>query len=89
MTKVENDSLGTTVVRLKQIFKGVPVWGFTQVAHINKEGVLNVFSGSVVPNISQNLKNQEQGARQQFLLFGATHDCNLIETSLKHAFYNK
>ncbi|HDX9494900.1 TPA: peptidase M4 family protein [Bacillus thuringiensis] len=60
ITKVENDSLGTTVVRLQQIFKGVPVWGSTQVAHINKEGVLNVFSGSVVPNIPQNLKNQEQ-----------------------------
>ncbi|PGW73696.1 M4 family metallopeptidase [Bacillus thuringiensis] len=60
ITKVENDSLGTTVVRLQQIFKGVPIWGSTQVAHINKEGVLNVFSGSFVPNIPQNLKNQEQ-----------------------------
>ncbi|OOR09996.1 bacillolysin [Bacillus cereus] len=60
ITKVENDSLGTTVVRLQQIFKGVPVWGSTQVAHINKDGVLNVFSGSVIPDIPQNLRNQEQ-----------------------------
>jgi bacillolysin len=48
---VTKDELGRQMVRLQQTYKGVPVWGSTQVAHVNDKGELLVFSGTVVPNL--------------------------------------
>ncbi|KZE63945.1 bacillolysin [Fictibacillus phosphorivorans] len=48
---VTKDELGRQLVRLQQTYKGVPVWGSTQVAHVNDQGELVVFSGTVVPNL--------------------------------------
>ncbi|PHD61332.1 bacillolysin, partial [Bacillus toyonensis] len=31
-----------TMVRLQQRYEGVPIWGYTQVAHISEQGVLKV-----------------------------------------------
>jgi Zn-dependent metalloprotease/subtilisin family serine protease len=46
--KQEKESLGHQVVRLQQVYKGIPIFGYRQIAHINK-GVLQSFSGSVAP----------------------------------------
>ena len=48
---VTKDASGRQIVRLQQSYKGVPVWGSTQVAHVNDKGELVVFSGSVIPNL--------------------------------------
>jgi bacillolysin len=50
---VTKDELGRQMVRLQQTYKGVPVWGSTQVAHVNDKGELLVFSGTVVPNLQE------------------------------------
>ncbi|OQR53398.1 bacillolysin [Bacillus sp. CDB3] len=42
-----------TIVRLQQRYEGVPIWGYTQVAHISEQGVLKVFSGDIAPNLDQ------------------------------------
>ncbi|MBY6037617.1 M4 family metallopeptidase [Fictibacillus nanhaiensis] len=47
---------GNTVIRFQQQFNGVPVWGSTQVAHINKDGILSVVSGEVVPDLDKQEK---------------------------------
>ncbi|PEP54491.1 M4 family metallopeptidase [Bacillus pseudomycoides] len=54
--KQEQDQLGSKVVRLQQTYNGVPVWGSTQVAHVNNKGVLTVFSGTVIPDLDQKLQ---------------------------------
>jgi bacillolysin len=53
---------GNKVLRLQQNYNGVPVWGYTQVAHINKDGVLTVISGEVVPELDkqEKLKSKKQ-----------------------------
>ncbi|MED2970845.1 M4 family metallopeptidase [Fictibacillus sp. B-59209] len=58
----QKDKLGSTVLRLQQVYKGVPVWGSTQVAHVDRDGVLTVVSGSTVPNLDQksSLKNTKK-----------------------------
>ncbi|MDZ3952372.1 M4 family metallopeptidase [Bacillus thuringiensis] len=53
--KKEQDSTGSTVVRLQQVYNEIPVWESTQVAHINKDGILTVFSGTVVPELDKKL----------------------------------
>ncbi|WP_020063065.1 M4 family metallopeptidase [Bacillus sp. 123MFChir2] len=61
--KVVKDPIGeATVVRLQQMYEGVPVWGFTQVAHIGKDGVLKVVSGTVAPDLDkkEKLKNKNK-----------------------------
>ncbi len=47
------DSLGYTYLRLQQLYKGLPVFGSTQTAHINERGELTSFSGAVIPNIDK------------------------------------
>ncbi|TLS37450.1 M4 family metallopeptidase [Pseudalkalibacillus caeni] len=59
---VTKDKLGITSVRLQQVYNGVPVWGSTQVATVNEEGVLTVVSGTVQPNLEQ--EKGLKGARQ-------------------------
>ncbi|WP_242222345.1 M4 family metallopeptidase [Bacillus cereus group sp. BfR-BA-01380] len=53
---------GATVVRLQQVYEGVPVWGSTQVAHIEKDGALKVVSGTVAPDLDkkEKLKNKNK-----------------------------
>ena len=61
--QVVKDPVGeATVVRLQQMYEGVPVWGSTQVAHIGKDGVLKVVSGTVAPDLDkkEKLKNKNK-----------------------------
>ncbi|MED1305230.1 bacillolysin [[Bacillus thuringiensis] serovar konkukian] len=53
ITSKQKDSFGSTVIRLQQILNGIPIWGSTQVAHVQKNGILTVFSGTVKPNLFQ------------------------------------
>ncbi|WP_255261575.1 hypothetical protein [Bacillus pseudomycoides] len=56
----------------------------------DKDGnLVKTYSKEELEKFNQDMAKTPLGARQRFLLFGATHDCNLIEISLKHAFYNK
>ncbi|MGR3764051.1 M4 family metallopeptidase [Rossellomorea sp. NS-SX7] len=50
---VEKDELGYTVVRFQQMFKGVPVWGSTQSAVVNEDGVIKAFSGAVAADLDK------------------------------------
>jgi len=45
------DKLGYTTVRLQQVYKGIPVYGSTQAANINEDGILTSLSGFTVPNL--------------------------------------
>ena len=59
--KIVKDQVGqSTVLRLQQVYEGVPVWGSTQVAHVGKDGVLKVVSGTVIPDLDkqEKLKNK-------------------------------
>ncbi|MDC2866474.1 M4 family metallopeptidase [Bacillus sp. BP-3] len=61
--KIVKDPIGeATVVRLQQMYEGVPVWGYTQVAHVGKDGVLKVVSGTVAPDLDkkEKLKNKNK-----------------------------
>ncbi|MCP1124326.1 M4 family metallopeptidase [Bacillus sp. 3103sda1] len=61
--KIIKDPVGeATVIRLQQIYEGVPVWGSTQVAHVGKDGVLKVVSGTVAPDLDkkEKLKNKNK-----------------------------
>ncbi|MFK4427686.1 MULTISPECIES: M4 family metallopeptidase [Bacillus] len=58
--KQEDDNLGAKVVRLQQTYSGVPVWGSTQVAHVDNKGVLTVFSGTVIPDLDKKLQQPNQ-----------------------------
>ncbi|MGM7700299.1 M4 family metallopeptidase [Pseudalkalibacillus sp. Hm43] len=53
IVEVKKDDLGGTIVRLQQMYKGSPVWGSTQVAHVGDDGVLKVVSGSVVSDLAK------------------------------------
>ncbi|MBW3496876.1 M4 family metallopeptidase [Bacillus sp. FDAARGOS_1420] len=53
VTSKQKDPLGSTIIRLQQVYNGIPVWGSTQVAHIKNNGILTVFSGTVQPNLHQ------------------------------------
>ncbi|MGF9964282.1 M4 family metallopeptidase [Bacillus rhizoplanae] len=61
--KVVKDPIGeATVIRLQQMYEGIPVWGSTQVAHVGKDGVLKVVSGTVMPDLDkkEKLKNKNK-----------------------------
>ncbi|ENQ3107388.1 thermolysin Metallo peptidase. MEROPS family M04 [Bacillus sp. 491mf] len=61
--QVVKDPVGeTTVLRLQQMYEGVPVWGSTQLAHIGKDGALKVVSGTVAPDLDkkEKLKNKNK-----------------------------
>lgn len=66
----QKDKLGSTVLRLQQVYQGVPVWGSTQAAVVDKEGVLKAVSGSVAPNLEQKsgLKNTKRFLQRKPLL---------------------
>ncbi|MEX0417916.1 M4 family metallopeptidase [Bacillus sp. C30] len=58
--KQEDDELGAKIVRLQQTYSGVPVWGSTQVAHVDNKGVLIVFSGTVISDLDKKLQQPNQ-----------------------------
>lgn len=58
--KQENDQLGAKIIRLQQTYNTVPVWGSTQVAHVDNKGVLTVFSGTVIPDLDKKLQQPNQ-----------------------------
>lgn len=47
------DTDGHRVVQIQQVYKGIPVFGFTQKAVIGKDGVLKSLSGAAVPALDQ------------------------------------
>ena len=52
--QVKKDAVtDSTVLRLQQVYEGVPVWGSTQVAHVSKDGSLKVLSGTVAPDLDK------------------------------------
>lgn len=61
----EKDRHGTTVIRLQQMYQGVPVWGSTQVAHVTDKGVLTVLSGAVAPHLDNTPALQQHISSQQ------------------------
>ncbi|EJR59621.1 M4 family metallopeptidase [Bacillus cereus] len=63
--KKENDIDGTTVIRLQQMYQGLPVWGSTQVAHITNEGVLTILSGAVASHLDDTLPVLQQNVSFQ------------------------
>ncbi|MCA1053699.1 M4 family metallopeptidase [Rossellomorea aquimaris] len=68
VVSVDKDELGFTVVRFQQMFKGVPVWGSTQSAVVNEDGVLKAFSGSVIADLDKkNLKASKKVNANQAL----------------------
>ncbi|EJV89617.1 M4 family metallopeptidase [Bacillus mycoides] len=61
--QVKKDAVtDSTVVRMQQVYEGVPVWGSTQVAHVSKDGSLKVLSGTVAPDLDkkEKLKNKNK-----------------------------
>lgn len=51
----EADDLGGDVVRLQQVYNGVPVWGSAQSARVDQNGVLQVFTGTVSKELDAKL----------------------------------
>ncbi|MCV5432624.1 PepSY domain-containing protein, partial [Escherichia coli] len=63
MKQAKKDAVtDSTVVRMQQVYEGVPVWGSTQVAHVSKDGSLKVLSGTVAPDLDkkEKLKNKNK-----------------------------
>ncbi|EOO65536.1 hypothetical protein IKE_03439 [Bacillus cereus VD196] len=59
--QIVDSSVGDTkVVRLQQVYNDVPVWGSTQVAHVGKDGVLQVVTGKVMPDLEKQEKLQNK-----------------------------
>lgn len=50
------DSLGYTYLRFQQLYEGIPVFGSTQTAHVNKKGELTSFSGAIIPDLGNQKK---------------------------------
>jgi bacillolysin len=51
----EADKLGGDVVRLQQVYNGVPVWGAAQAARVDEAGVLKVFTGTISKGLDNKL----------------------------------
>ncbi|EJR91868.1 M4 family metallopeptidase [Bacillus cereus] len=57
--QIVDSSVGDTkIVRLQQVYNDVPVWGSTQIAHVGKDGVLQVVTGKVIPDLDKQEKLQ-------------------------------
>ena len=54
------DTDGLKLVKLQQVYKGIPVFGYTQKAVIDKNGVLKSISGATIPELDKidNLKKE-------------------------------
>jgi bacillolysin len=76
VTSQEADKLGGDVVRLQQVYNGVPVWGSTQVARVDEAGVLQVFSGTLSKEVSSKLVKQNNKKSQKQAVDLAEADLN-------------
>ncbi|MCZ8538627.1 M4 family metallopeptidase [Paenisporosarcina quisquiliarum] len=47
------DEVGFTLVKLQQVYKGVPVFGSVLTAHVDKDGVLTAVSGELAPELDK------------------------------------
>lgn len=47
------DTDGHKVVQIQQVYKGIPVFGFTQKAVIDRDGVLKSLSGAAIPELDK------------------------------------
>ncbi|WP_079508993.1 M4 family metallopeptidase [Mesobacillus jeotgali] len=70
----EADKLGGDVVRLQQVYNGVPVWGATQVGRVDEEGVLQVFSGTVNKGLEQKIVKASNKKSQRDAIAAAEKD---------------
>lgn len=73
----EADKLGGDVVRLQQVYNGVPVWGSTQVAKVDENGVLQVFSGTVSKELSGKVVKKNNKKSQKDAVALAVADLGL------------
>ncbi|BCB03600.1 M4 family metallopeptidase [Bacillus sp. KH172YL63] len=76
----EKDELGNTVVRIQQTYKGVPVWGSTQSAVVQSNGVLQTLSGSVIADLDQKMKGAKKKLNGKKALTIAKGDLELDPT---------
>jgi bacillolysin len=77
VVSVEKDSLGNTVVRIQQTYEGVPVWGSTQSAVVKENGVLQAFSGTVVPELDEKISSSKKKIHAKKALKIAKDDLGL------------
>ncbi|MGB3260809.1 M4 family metallopeptidase [Paenisporosarcina sp.] len=56
------DEVGFTLVKLQQVYKGVPVFGSVLTAHVDKDGVLTAVSGELAPELDKN-QSLKSGAK--------------------------
>lgn len=70
----EADELGGDVVRLQQVYNGVPVWGATQAARVDENGVLKVFSGTVSKGLGDKLEKVSSKKSQRDAIASAEAD---------------
>ncbi|MGM0923495.1 MAG: M4 family metallopeptidase [Bacillota bacterium] len=54
----ESDELGGDVVRLQQVYGGIPVWGSTQAARVDDNGVLQAVSGTFSKDLDKKIGKQ-------------------------------
>lgn len=53
------DEFGNTVMKLQQVYEGVPVWDSTQSVVVNPEGVITVVSGTVEADLNTKLSKKD------------------------------
>jgi bacillolysin len=70
----EADELGGDVVRLQQVYNGIPVWGATQAARVDESGVLKVFSGTVSKGLGNKLVKASNKKSQKDAIAAAEAD---------------
>jgi len=90
------DNLGYTYLRLQQEYNGVPIFGATQTAHINKKGILTSFSGAVIPELDKYEKlklNQKIKAKEAIAIseedLGTNPEYEVDPTSKLMVYYYK
>jgi bacillolysin len=70
----EADQLGGDVVRLQQVYNGVPVWGANQAARVDEAGVLQVYSGTVSKGLGEKLVKASNKKSQRDAIATAEKD---------------
>lgn len=77
--KEEMTPLGDYVIRTQQFFRGVPVYGSTQVLNLNQKGVVTAWSGGIVSELNkQENLNKAKNLSQQAAIQKAEHDLGFI-----------
>lgn len=74
----ENDQLGNTVIKIQQVYEGIPVFGSTQKALLSEDGVIHAISGTVEANLDQKLaKKVKKGIQASEAIHLAEKDLGL------------